>query len=362
MYWLWNPDPAAIVLGNIAVGWYGILAALGLLSAWRLVIFMYHREGKTGQDLGALLITLMVGTIVGARLVHCLFYNPLFYLQNPVGIFALWKGGFAGHGAAAGLLIACLIFSRRKKEQPFFWLADRIAIVAALVASLIRLGDFIDADSIGTPTHEPYGVVFLSPFRDAARTIDFAFARLDAEQDTAVQGTQPGIVPVRLHFIVEPGTAATAADQSRLRSALRIALQTNPSSRIQLADPGSGDGATPPDGPHDLSMTLPVVARHPVQLYEAGLYGFLFVVLLGNWWRHRSSLPHGVFLSQILVVLFSGRFVLEYLREDVTPIESGLFLSMGQILSVPFIVFGAYLFWRLLLPPYSLSEGPTRKS
>ena len=362
MYWLWNPDPAAIVLGNIAVGWYGILFALGLLSAWRLVIFMYHKEGKAGQDLGALLIYLMVGTIIGARLGHCLFYDPLPYFRNPLGIFTLWEGGFAGHGAAAGLLIACLIFSRRKKEQPFFWLADRIAIVAALVASLIRLGDFINADYIGTPTSEPYGVVFLSPFRDVARTIDFTLARLDAEQDTTVQNTQPGIVPVRLHFINTPGTAATAEDQSRLRSALRIALQTNPVSRIHLADPGSNDTALTPDGPHGLSMTLPVVARHPVQLYEAGLYGFLFVVLAGNWWKHRSALPHGVFLGQILVVLFAGRFVLEYLKEDVTSVESGLFLSVGQILSVPFIVFGAYLFWRLLLPPYSLSEGPTREN
>ncbi len=146
MYWLWDPDPVAFVLGDVVIGWYGILFAFGFLVAQRLVIFMYRAEVKPGRDLDALLIYLIIGTVVGARLGHCLFYDPLFYLRNPLSVLKIWEGGLASHGAGAGLLVACAIFARRKNDQPFLWLVDRIAIVAALVGSLVRVGNFVNSE------------------------------------------------------------------------------------------------------------------------------------------------------------------------------------------------------------------------
>jgi prolipoprotein diacylglyceryl transferase len=101
-----------------------------------------------------------VGTIVGARLGHCLLYQPDYYLAHPLEILAIWKGGLASHGAAAGILIAVGIFASKEKKG-YFWTLDRIAIVVALSGFFIRMGNLMNSEIYGVETTVPWGFVFL---------------------------------------------------------------------------------------------------------------------------------------------------------------------------------------------------------
>jgi prolipoprotein diacylglyceryl transferase len=102
-----------------------------------------------------------IGTVIGARLGHCLFYEPEYYLQNPVEILKIWRGGLASHGAAIGILAALWLFVRKYKK-PFIWILDRIVVVVALAGALIRLGNLMNSEIYGIETSLPWGFVFIS--------------------------------------------------------------------------------------------------------------------------------------------------------------------------------------------------------
>jgi prolipoprotein diacylglyceryl transferase len=108
----------------------------------------------------SLLVYAAVAGIVGARLGHCLLYEPDYFLKNPLEILKIWKGGLASHGWAIGLLFALWLYNRKFKI-PFLWLMDRIVIVVALLAAFIRIGNFFNSEIYGLPTNLPWGVEFV---------------------------------------------------------------------------------------------------------------------------------------------------------------------------------------------------------
>jgi prolipoprotein diacylglyceryl transferase len=100
-----------------------------------------------------------IGTVVGARLGHCFFYEPEYYLKYPWEIIQIWHGGLASHGAAIGILSSLLIFSLLEK-RPYLWLVDRICIVVALSGFLIRMGNLMNSEIYGHETSLPWGFIF----------------------------------------------------------------------------------------------------------------------------------------------------------------------------------------------------------
>jgi prolipoprotein diacylglyceryl transferase len=104
---------------------------------------------------------LVVATIIGARLGHCFFYDPVYYLQNPSRILAVWEGGLASHGGGIGIFIATYLFAR-KTNVPYLWILDRLTIVAALTGCCIRLGNLMNSEMIGLPTDIPWAFIFTS--------------------------------------------------------------------------------------------------------------------------------------------------------------------------------------------------------
>jgi len=107
-----------------------------------------------------LLIYIAVGTVIGARLGHCLFYEPDYFLQNPLEILKIWKGGLASHGAAIGILLSLWLYVRKYKLS-FLWMIDRIVIVVALGGAFIRLGNLFNSEIYGRPTQLPWGFEFV---------------------------------------------------------------------------------------------------------------------------------------------------------------------------------------------------------
>ena len=158
-YFVWNIEPVAITVGFATIRWYGLMFASAFISSYLLMTWMYKREEKNTDEIDDLLTYAAVGTIVGARLGHCLFYDPAFYFSHPLKIFAIWEGGLASHGAILGILIALYLFQRRVAE-PYVWFLDRVSIVSALGASFIRTGNFFNSEIVGEPTRVLWAVIF----------------------------------------------------------------------------------------------------------------------------------------------------------------------------------------------------------
>jgi len=144
---------------NLAPRWYGLFFALGFLFGFYLMVRVFRREDKPVEDLDFLLIYLLVGTIIGARLGHILFYHPGYYLLRPAEIIKIWEGGLASHGGLIGVPFAVWLFCRRYDHR-FIWLLDRLAAPIALTGSFIRLGNLFNSEILGVPTDVPWGVVF----------------------------------------------------------------------------------------------------------------------------------------------------------------------------------------------------------
>ena len=120
---------------------------------------IYQKENHPETDLETLFFYTFIGTLVGARLGHCLFYEPTYYLSKPLKILAVWEGGLASHGGAVGVILSVYFYSKRKGES-FFWLLDRLAIVTPLTAFFIRVGNFFNSEIIGYVSNKPWAVVF----------------------------------------------------------------------------------------------------------------------------------------------------------------------------------------------------------
>ena len=156
----WHVNPEIFRIGSFAVRWYGLLFASAFLFGYIIMRKMFQNEKISDEVLDRLTIFMAIGTILGARLGHCFFYEPGYYLSHPAEILAIWHGGLASHGAAIGILTAIWLFVRKEKKD-FAWMMDRIAIVGALSGFLIRMGNLMNSEIYGIETTVPWGFVFL---------------------------------------------------------------------------------------------------------------------------------------------------------------------------------------------------------
>lgn len=249
----WDVNPEIFKLGPLSIRWYGVLFALGFLIGYQIMSFIFKREKRNVNDLNDLLWYMILGTVIGARLGHCLFYNPDYYLTHPLEIIQVWKGGLASHGGAIGILIALNYFVKKHQQYSYLWLLDRIVIPTALGGSFIRLGNLFNSEIIGKPTNSSWGFIF------------------------------------------------TAVDN---------------------------------------------VPRYPAQLFESIAYFLIFIFLSFYYLRSKGKIKNGLLLGLFLILIFTFRFFVEFIKEDQTYFEQYLPLNMGQILSIPFIIAGLILILR----------------
>jgi phosphatidylglycerol---prolipoprotein diacylglyceryl transferase len=158
---IWGVSPEILDFGWASLRWYGLLFALAFVLGLAFLRRIYRREGLPPDDLDALFIGLVVGTIAGARIAHVLFYDPGYYFSRPLEIFMLWKGGLASHGAIVGILVAVAIHSRKHPDQPLLWLVDRLSFPVLIGAILVRLGNLFNSEILGRPADVPWAFVFV---------------------------------------------------------------------------------------------------------------------------------------------------------------------------------------------------------
>lgn len=259
-YIRWNVDPEIFNLWGISVRYYGLLFVGGIVICIFILRKMFKIENISEDFLDKLSIWGVIGIFVGARLGHCLFYEPAYYLAHPLemilpikfdpdgGLKIVGYHGLASHGGALGLILV-LIICCRKEKFPILRLLDLIAVVTPLAAFFIRMANLMNSEIIGIPTTLPWA---------------FIFEREDN------------------------------------------------------------------------------IPRHPAQLYEALCYLAIFVVNILLYRYKRQKLNRGFFFGFTIATIFTARFFIEFIKERQVDFEQGMTLDMGQILSIPFIIFGLF--------------------
>ena len=157
--WTYSLDPVLLSLGGLEIRWYGVIFAFGFLLG---LFFLLHSRRELGLDTDGvydLLFYLMLGTILGARLFHVFFWEPVYYLAHPLHVLFLWKGGFAFHGGLVGIIVAGWLYCR-KKNIAFLKVTDVLTVPALIGLGLGRIGNFINGELVGTVTTVSWCVDF----------------------------------------------------------------------------------------------------------------------------------------------------------------------------------------------------------
>lgn len=274
LYFVWDADPVMFQIGEHGIRWYGLLLAVGFLLSYLVLGRIMKKEGYEQKQTDKFAIYVIVGCVIGLRLGHCLFYNPGYYLTNPLEILKVWEGGLASHGGAIGILLAIWLFSRKSK-MPYFEAIDKTAAVVPLAGAFVRVGNFINSEILGVPTTMPWGVKFMRNWED----LDNAYV--------------------------------------------------------------ASNGACPDLNVECLSDYM--IARHPTQLYEAFFYLAMFFIFLWIYSKFTKEWKKGTFLGWFLIVLFGFRFLIEYTKTEQAEFIWNFPITMGQLLSIPFVIFGIVL-------------------
>jgi prolipoprotein diacylglyceryl transferase len=166
-YIIWDIGPT-IFAGLEFLRWYGCCWATGMILGYLVMQKIYKQENLSQSDLDKLTMYVVLGAIIGARLGHVLFYDPIYYLNNPIEILPIQieptfqftgLAGLASHGGVLGALLALYLYSKKYKKD-ILWNLDRLTIAGSLVGGFIRLGNLMNSEIIGTPTQVPWAFVF----------------------------------------------------------------------------------------------------------------------------------------------------------------------------------------------------------
>ena len=161
-YITWDVDPELFTLLGREIRWYGLLWVIGLVVAVIIVQKIFEKENLPEKWFDSLFVYMMLGIFLGARLGHCLFYQPAYYLANPLKILAIWEGGLASHGGVIGIIIAVWLYSKRVTKKSMLWTFDRVIVPTGFTAAAIRLGNLMNHEIYGGPTSQPWGFRFIT--------------------------------------------------------------------------------------------------------------------------------------------------------------------------------------------------------
>lgn len=290
---VWNPSEG-INLGFFVIRFYSLMFVIAFGLGWYIMKNIFERENESLEKLDTLFIWSVLATLVGARLGHVLFYDWEYYRNHLLEIFLPFRfeprfeftgfQGLASHGAAISIIITMYYYSKNILKRPQLWILDRIVIPVSSGAIFVRLGNFFNSEIVGKETDSAFGIKFIRDY----------FTPNDAVNATK---------------IANPKEAYNA-------------IATNP----QFGD---------------LLQQVPV--KHPAQLYEAISYVFVFALLFFLYWKTNAREKSGYLFGLFLVLLWTVRFIVEYVKESQGGFESALGLfSTGQWLSIPFILVGLY--------------------
>lgn len=307
---VWNPSEG-IDLGFFIIRYYSLMFVIAFALGWYLMKHIFIRENESIEKLDSLFIYTFLATLVGARLGHVIFYQPELFKQDFWSVFLPIRTkpefeftgftGLASHGAAIAIITMMYFYSKNIIKRPILWVLDRIVIPVASGAIFVRLGNFFNSEIFGHPTSGEnfYAVKFI-------RDDEFWPRKSEVLKATGANNINEGF------------------------------------SLIQ-------------HDPRFTELLSQIPYRHPAQLYEAFGYIFVFLILFYAYWKTDAREKSGYLLGLFLILLWTVRFVVEFVKESQGGFEGeNPILSTGQWLSIPFIIAGFYLMFRAKKKVHSL--------
>lgn len=291
---VWNPSEG-IDLGFFMIRYYSLMFVIAFGLGWYIMKKIFESENESIDKLDSLFIWTVFATLLGARLGHVFFYDWEYFRNHLSEILLPFRfspnfeftgfQGLASHGAAIGIILSMYFFSKKIMKRPLLWVLDRVVIPVASGAVFVRIGNFFNSEIVGHETTSSFGIKFIKDF-------------------------------------YSPRDVVNATKIPNPKEAYKT-IATNP----QFAN-----------------LLEQVPAKHPTQLYEAISYIFVFAALYYMYWKTDVREKQGYLLGMFLILLWSVRFVVEFLKESQGGFESDLGLfSTGQWLSIPFIIIGFLL-------------------
>jgi len=342
--WNFNPDLFTIPGTDYAPRWYGVLFALGFILSQQVMIHIFKTEGRPEKDVDKLTTYMVIAVIAGARLGHCLFYDPIGYLSDPIRILMIWEGGLASHGGALGMLIALYLFAK-KLNYKFLWILDRIVIVAALTSALIRTGNLFNSEMEGIETNSSTGIVYARATHDVLNYDENRIESVTFRKGGQMKSDVPGIVPITAVIRYKEGVKLDLNEKNFIENRLRNSL-TRYTEVVQHVDFGTGPLQYLVDeknGRQVVEIFALGKVRHAAQLYEATYAFILMLVLFWLWHKKRDVLPQGFNFAFFMSIFWTLRFVDEFFKMNQEAFEDDLALNMGQILSIPLTLAGVII-------------------
>lgn len=296
---VWNPHEG-IDLGFFLLRYYSLMWVVAFGLGWFVMKKIFEREGESIEKLDKLFIYTIVATMIGARLGHVIFYQPELFREDFLNVFLPFRttpkfeftgfAGLASHGAAIAIILVIFYYSKKIIKRPVLWMLDRVVIPVTSGGIFIRIGNFINSEILGRET-----------------TADLA---------TAVKFVRGEDYPDKADAMQITGTN----DYNKAYDLIQ----------------------------HDprFAKTLEAIPyRHPAQLYEAFCYIFVFAIIYYMYWKTDSRKHHGLIFGVFLVLLWTVRFMVEFVKQSQGGFEEDLpgGLLTGQWLSIPFILVGFYL-------------------
>lgn len=318
----WSVDPEAFSILGREIRWYGICWAVGVLCTTMVVQKMYKSEKLPDKWFDSLFLYVLVGLIIGARLGHCLFYAPMEYLSNPLSILKIWEGGLASHGGAIGMIIGVCLYSLHITNRKNNW---KSLVISSIIGLLVTsLGAYIIDSSNGDKI---MGIGFMGLSAGACLSMLYnTWTTSIKTLDRLVVGVAIGGAFIRLGNLMN---SEIYGDPTSLPWGFNFVL--DPKWHQPLAIGGSGE--------------LPC---HPTQIYEALVYLFIFGIGLYLFYKTNARQKTGLILGVALIGIFLSRFFIEFIKNVQEDFESTMSINMGQLLSLPFVIWGIYLIYAAL--------------
>lgn len=347
-YIIWTATPE-IIWGTTFPVWYGPLFASGFVVGYMIIAKIFQLEGKPEKDLDTLLMYMVGATVLGARLGHCFFYEPDVYLKNPIRILYVWEGGLASHGAMFGILLGLYLYSRKRAGQNFLWVVDRIVIAVAFGGAMIRMGNLMNHEIIGKPADVPQSFVFTNSLRSVLQYLDEkqkAFSSFELKpdakgKDTIVNKIVHKPMVLKMYYKGVPDAERASFLSAELFNQVQISTENERELPKHFRQFKPFQAKSSQEGVYQVIETkIYAIPRHPAQLYEAISTFCLFLFLYGLYYLQKEKTPNGQLLGLFLIILFVLRFFYEFLKENQVDFENNLSYNMGQLLSIPGIIFG----------------------
>ena len=308
---IWNPNETLFTLGPLQIKYYNLLWIVAFALGWFLMKRIFTNEKKTVEQLDSLFIHTVLATMLGARLGHVIFYDWPYYQNHLLEILLPIREsadgtllgfingyeftgftGLASHGAIIGVLIGTYLYARKYPDMKPLWLLDRMVIPFAIGAFCVRLGNFFNSEINGKVTDESF--VFATKF-------------------------------IRDSDDMHPSKALGIAKEKTVNAAYD-AIESNSQFSEYLSQ---------------------IPYRHPAQLYEGIAYILVFLILYYLYWKTDKRNDTGFLFGLFLVLLWTIRFFVEYVKKSQGGFEESLgLLSTGQWLSIPFIIIGLYFMFK----------------